>query len=266
MPRFEEDRNKIKIVSYVAGKKGLFYPVIGLGVVELGEEVCAFGSFNGYLCGKLVETGSSLEISQENANYTFAGMNKVDLGEGHGFDSERDLGGPVYVTSNIGERTIAQALVNNFSQPLSETELEIGKNFSEIVKRGDKLILYGGMKITAVSVDKGKSNQRDCTLSFPVYRVDDRELGFLTSYACAEDNIIVGTTEVDTISRNISYSRCVKSGRGIVDVDEPLPIIPFPSQPLAVGDKVYAHGGVSGTVHGVILKISVKIQTKTNPP
>jgi len=109
MPRSEEDRKKIKFIPYVAGKEDM-YPVIGLGVVELGGEVCAYGTINGYLCGKLVETGSSLEISQEGTNYTFAGMNKADLGEDHGFDSERDLGGPVYVTNTIGERAIAQAL------------------------------------------------------------------------------------------------------------------------------------------------------------
>ena len=110
MPRFEEDRKKIKFIPYVAGKENNMYPVIGLGVVELGGEVCAYGSVNGYLCGKLVETGSSLEQNQEGTIYTFAGMNKVDLGEGHGFDSERDLGGSVYVTNTIGERTTAQAL------------------------------------------------------------------------------------------------------------------------------------------------------------
>jgi hypothetical protein len=69
--------------------------------------VCAYGAFSSYRCGKLVEmelsTGSGRDM-------TFTGVNKVDLGEGNGFDSERDLGGPVYVTNNIGERTVAQAL------------------------------------------------------------------------------------------------------------------------------------------------------------
>jgi len=63
----------------------------------------------------------------------------------------------------------------------------------------------------------------------------------------------------DEISRKVDYSHCAKSGRGIVDIDEPLPILPTPSQPLSVGDKVYAHGGDSGTVHGVILETGVKI-------
>ncbi|CAI2202097.1 19169_t:CDS:2, partial [Funneliformis geosporum] len=47
------------------------------------------------------------------------------------------------------------------------------------------------------------------------------------------------------VSRKVDYSHCASSGRGIVDVDEPLPIIPTPSQNLSVGDKVYTHGGDS---------------------
>jgi hypothetical protein len=44
-----------------------------------------------------------------------------------------------------------------------------------------------------------------------------------------------------------------------VDVDESLPILPTPSQPLLVGDKVYARGGVSGMVNGVVLATGVTI-------
>ena len=111
LPYLEEDRNKVRITPYVMGGDEDFYPVIGLGSVTIGSQVCAYGAGSGYLCGKLIEIGSSWEFIKEgyNENFTFV-VNKVDLGEGHGFDSERDLGGPVYVANTIGDTTVAQAL------------------------------------------------------------------------------------------------------------------------------------------------------------
>jgi hypothetical protein len=63
----------------------------------------------------------------------------------------------------------------------------------------------------------------------------------------------------DDNSNQIIYSHCAKSGKGIVDVDELLPIIPTPNPSLSVGDKVYAHGGASGMVNGEVLATGVNI-------
>jgi hypothetical protein len=40
--------------------------------------------------------------------------------------------------------------VNNFSQPLPETELEIGQNSSEIVERQEPISLYGGTTVQGI--------------------------------------------------------------------------------------------------------------------
>jgi len=68
----------------------------------------------------------------------------------------------------------------------------------------------------------------------------------------------------DDNSNQIIYSHCAKSGRGIVEVDELLPIIPTPNPSLSVGDKVYAHGGARGMVNGEVLATGVTI-TVTRP-
>jgi hypothetical protein len=177
---------------------------------------------------------------------------------------------------------------NNYSVPLSETELKMGQNVSEIVKRDEPISVYGGMKVLGFTPSGRELCQRSCTLSFPVLYNNDK--GYLTSLICAESSVFVtephsvqvGHVQAaysykpelgldyafvsinsqhfsDTISRKISYSHCAKSGRGIVDIDELLPVIPTPSQPLSVGDKVYAHGGTSGMVNGVVLATGVTI-------
>ncbi|CAI2199640.1 14050_t:CDS:2, partial [Funneliformis geosporum] len=132
---------------------------------------------------------------------------------------------------------------NNSSIPLAKVELKMGQNSSEIVKP-DNL-----------------PDQRDCTLSFPVYRTEDKTLGFLTSYLCARDSIFVNGD--DAGSADQLYNLLSDPGLDYTFVvptsDEPLPIIPTPSQNLSVGDKVYTHGGDSGMTQGVILETGVKI-------
>jgi hypothetical protein len=176
--------------------------------------------------------------------------------------------------------------VNNSSLPLS-TDLKTGQNVSEIVKREGAINVQGGSRILGFS--RGLNCQRPCTISFPVSINNDKK-GFLVSFICVENSVfadngrsvLIGHVEgaynykpelgleyahisihpdfwSDDISHKIPYSHCAKSGRGIVDVDEPLPILPTPNPPLSVGDKVYARGGVSGMVNGVVLATGVTI-------
>ena len=152
----------------------------------------------------------------------------------------------------------------------------------------ESISVYGGMKVQGYSPYGRELCQRPCSLSFPVTLNNDK--GYLTSFICAVSSVFVteprsvqvGHVEgaynfkpelgleyafvsvyspyfSDDISHKVDYSHCAKSGRGIVDVDEPLPIIPTPSQPLSVGDKVYAHGGSSGMVIGEVLATGVTI-------
>jgi hypothetical protein len=88
--------------------------------------------------------------------------------------------------------------VNNFSQPLPETELKIGQNVSELVERDSRLLLHGGMKITGFTFSDSyhQDCQRPCTLSFPVFEKHSNKKGFLTSANCANTNILVGDTKV----------------------------------------------------------------------
>ncbi|CAG8632015.1 15_t:CDS:2 [Paraglomus brasilianum] len=164
--------------------------------------------------------------------------------------------------------------VNNFSQPLSETELQMAQNVSQIVERDSRLILHSGMKVDGITYSLPQTCQRPCTLSFPVSeeRFSKKVLkGFLTSANCVNTNILVGDTVVGVAMRpfkfdseqglDYAFVRIYSDycGRGIVDIDELLPIIPTPSQPLSVGDKVYAHGGARGMVSGEILETGVTI-------
>jgi hypothetical protein len=81
--------------------------------------VCAYGVVSGYVCGNLIEINVELAIpnpfnlvneGDDTINFlTAESLNKLDLGE-NGFYGEGDLGGPVYMLSNIGDRTTAQAL------------------------------------------------------------------------------------------------------------------------------------------------------------
>jgi hypothetical protein len=177
---------------------------------------------------------------------------------------------------------------NNSSVPLLETELQIGQNTSEVVKREGSITLMGGMKVTGITFSHHQECQRSCTLAFPVVNKLDNEKGFLTSASCVNAEVFLGETHIgvavrpfkfdseqgldyafvkifdsfwsDKISSKMAYSHCASTGRGIVDIDEPLLIIPTPQQPLSVGDKVYAHGGISGMVHGKVLATDVTIK------
>jgi len=195
----------------------------------------------------------------------------------------------------------SSAFSNNSSLALPKAELTMGQNSSQI-NEGERRkpyfpYLHGGMEVTGLYWAGNLPDQRSCTLSFPVYRTDDKTLGFLTSYLCTEKDIFVNGNEAgstdqpynllsdpgldytfvvpisnywsDEVSRKVDHSQCTHFGRGIVDINEPLPIIPTPSQPLSVGDKVYAYGGTSGMVQGIILETGVKISVwnpKTEDP
>jgi hypothetical protein len=109
-----------KLTPYVVGgsddesneSKLQLYPVTGLGSVTIGSKICAYGAVSGYLCGNLTEINIGLAIPTPGKTtdlITLVSLNKVDLGV-NGFYGEEDLGGPVYTVSNIGDRTIAQAL------------------------------------------------------------------------------------------------------------------------------------------------------------
>ena len=82
--------------------------------------------------------------------------------------------------------------VNNFYQPLSETELQMGQNASEVVKRDGAITLVGGTRVEGVSLDKGKPEQKECTLSFPVVRDFGEKKGFLTLASCGNNYLVDG--------------------------------------------------------------------------
>lgn len=176
--------------------------------------------------------------------------------------------------------------VNNYSQPLSETELKIGQNVSEIVKRDEPITLVGGAIFTGYMFgNKGEVYQRPCTLAFPVVNKENGEKGFLTSRSCTNGNILVGETTVgiaafpngfsperglnyvfvrvfdsyweDNISRNITYFQCDSTGSG----DKLISLIPTPSQP-PLNSKVCAYGGVSGFTCGEIIELNATIRVE----
>jgi hypothetical protein len=89
--------------------------------------------------------------------------------------------------------------VNNFSQPFSETELQMAQNVSEVVKRDGILILHSGMKVDGETYNLPQTCQRPCTLGFPVSeKLSSKKVlkGFLTSANCLSTNILVGGTVV----------------------------------------------------------------------
>ena len=182
--------------------------------------------------------------------------------------------------------------VNNFSQPLSETELQVGQNVSEVVKRDSKLILHGGMKVDGLTYSLPKTCQRACTLSFPVSNKNNGLKRFLTSFICATQSVLSDPDDEQVIQfghveggsdrpeHGLEYSlveiypnfwsddsyripfsaidSVAGNNNGLVDT--PLPILPVLNRPLSEKDKVYAYGGDSGMVKGTIKKIGVEIQ------
>jgi len=149
----------------------------------------------------------------------------------------------------------------------------------------ESISVYGGMKVQGYSPSGRELCQRPCTLSFPVSLNNNK--GFLTSYVCAISSVFVtephsthvGQVDIigykpelgleysfvrvyspylsDDISHKVDYSHCA-------EIEQFLPIIPTPSQPLSVGDKVHAYGGSDRMVIGEVLETGVTI-TITKP-
>src|SRR6185503_5957474 len=69
--------------------------------------------------------------------------------------------------------------VNNFSQLLSETELKMGQNASQIVKRDGAITLVGGTRMVEVFSVKWEPQQKELTLSLHSenYLVDGTKIG-----------------------------------------------------------------------------------------
>jgi len=90
------------------------YPVTGtgLGSVTFGSKVCAYGAVSGHHCGNLIATDLELTIPSpwvNGNNITIKGLSGVITGA-TGFESEEDIGGPVYTKTIMGGRTLVQAL------------------------------------------------------------------------------------------------------------------------------------------------------------
>src|SRR6185437_8558848 len=96
--------------------------------------------------------------------------------------------------------------VNNFSQSLSESELQMGQNASQIVERGKSIIAHGAYGVNGVSFVKNVPFQRKCTLSFPVIE-EHRIKGFLTSMACVTNNVFVGDTEIGEVQPPYNFDK-----------------------------------------------------------
>jgi len=77
-----------------------------------GLQVCTYGAASGYRCGGITEVDLTLTVPnpifKESSDLMLNNLNKVDLGT-NGLLSE-DVGAPVYSETQIGERTLAQAL------------------------------------------------------------------------------------------------------------------------------------------------------------
>jgi hypothetical protein len=84
---------------------------------------------------------------------------------------------------------------NNYSVPLSETELKMGQNVSEIVKRDGSITLVSGTQVTRLFENKEEPQQKELTLSFPVIRKVDGKKGFLVPYDSG-GNYLVGDTKI----------------------------------------------------------------------
>ena len=77
-----------------------------------GLPVCVYGAASGYRCGKLIAMNLNLVVPNpvlpKWGDLMLNNLNKVDLGT-NGLLSE-DVGAPVYCETQIGDRTLAQAL------------------------------------------------------------------------------------------------------------------------------------------------------------
>jgi len=180
---------------------------------------------------------------------------------------------------------------NNFSQPLSETELQMGQNVSEVVERDGarQIVVYGGMSITGFS---RQICRKSCTLGFPISHKKSGSKKFLTSFICAAQSVLSDSDDERIIklghveggfdyrpeygleyslveiypdfwsddSYRIPFSAIDSvAGNNNGLVDTPLPILPTLNRPLSVGDKVYAYGGTSRMVNGKVLATGITI-------
>src|SRR6185312_5672454 len=181
--------------------------------------------------------------------------------------------------------------VNNFSQPLSETALQMAQNASELVERDGPrpIIVYGGMSVTGFS---RQICQKSCTLSFPVFNKNNGLKRFLTSHICVSQSVVSDSDDEQIIklghveggfvykpkngleysvveiypnfwsddSYRIPFSTIdFVAGNNNGLVDGTLPILPTPNRPLSVGSKVYIYGGTSRMVDGEVLATGVTI-------
>ncbi|CAG8730770.1 43556_t:CDS:2 [Gigaspora margarita] len=78
-----------------------FVPITSLYTPKLGERVCGFGSFNGYICGKIVAVDVTAEFTRSEGlpNYVAKSLYKVDTGK-KGF-GEGDSGGPIFTSEGL---------------------------------------------------------------------------------------------------------------------------------------------------------------------
>ncbi|KAF0545526.1 serine protease [Gigaspora margarita] len=78
-----------------------FVPITSLYTPKLGERVCGFGSFNGYICGKIVAVDVTAEFARSEGlpNYVAKSLYKVDTGK-KGF-GEGDSGGPIFTSEGL---------------------------------------------------------------------------------------------------------------------------------------------------------------------
>jgi len=155
----------LHLIPYVMGEEEVLLPIIGLGSATLGSDVCAYGATSGYFCGKVVEMDASLEIPNptEGGNITIISLNKVDLGE-KGFEYEEDIGGPVYTVSNIGDRTVAQALGHISNIDYSDSQHK-SFYYTPLDKVLEDMFNYDGCAYNLLTYNKTNSQEYDQLLA-----------------------------------------------------------------------------------------------------
>ena len=175
---------------------------------------------------------------------------------------------------------------NNSSIPLSGTNLTGVQNSysSELVKREDWVFLTGGALVRGMTFgSKGKTYQRDCTLSFPVFEKHYENKGFLTTANCANANVFVGNTNAGISIRPSNfdperglnyvfvkifdsywadYSSTIAFNEYYINNRLDFLEINVPTQPPFTGIDVCAYGGVSGLACGEIVEFNVTIRTE----
>ncbi|RIB04767.1 hypothetical protein C2G38_2221443 [Gigaspora rosea] len=77
-----------------------FVPINSIYIPKLGERVCSFGSFNGYICGKIIEVNATAEFNLEGGkSFVAKGLHKIDTWNKTGGGG--DSGGPVYISQGL---------------------------------------------------------------------------------------------------------------------------------------------------------------------